>query len=91
MRVPVTKSWRELGIDADEAPEGVRASLTGAVPRRTTFSTWFNRQPAATKKEILGASRYELFKSGKIKIDQFATTSRVLTLKQLKKKFGLPT
>ena len=32
MWVPVTKSWRQLGIDADEIPETTMASEIGQIP-----------------------------------------------------------
>ena len=37
---PVTKSWRELGIDVDELPPATRASMDGQVPARRTYRQW---------------------------------------------------
>lgn len=89
IRSPVVKSWRELGIDFDEAPPATRASMNGAVPGRTTFSDWFKKQPAAVKKDILGAGRYELYRLGRLGIGDFVINRRILTLKQLRKKYGI--
>jgi hypothetical protein len=33
----VLKTWRELGIDADEVPQTTRASMDGQVPAKQTF------------------------------------------------------
>lgn len=69
--VPVTKSWRELGIDLDEAPEGTRASMNGQVPEKMTFGEWLRRQPAAIQDEALGPTRGKLFRKGELKISAF--------------------
>jgi hypothetical protein len=45
--VPVLKTWRELGIDADEVPQTTRASMDGQVPAKQTFEQWLKKQPAA--------------------------------------------
>ncbi|MPT39504.1 MAG: hypothetical protein E2603_13595 [Achromobacter sp.] len=44
--VPVTKSWRELGIDIDEMDESTRASMDGQVPAQVSYGDWLTRQPA---------------------------------------------
>jgi SPP1 gp7 family putative phage head morphogenesis protein len=81
--VPIVKSWRELGIDLDDAPEGTRASMNGQVPAKETYSSWLKKQPAATQREVLGESRYKMFRDG-TPIDRFVADGRVLTLEQLK-------
>lgn len=81
---PVLKSWRELGIDADEMDPGERASMDGAVPADMTFAQWFARQSAARQDEIVGASRGALFRSGRLDFDRFYDDKgRWLTLAQL--------
>jgi len=89
LRAPIVKSWRELGIDIDDAPAGARASVNGAIPGRITFRDWFEDQPDKIKKEILGRGRFDLYKTGKLKFEQFATNKRVLTIKQLKRRYGI--
>lgn len=44
---PVLKSWKELGINLREAPEGTRASMNGQVPEKLTYKRWLARQPAS--------------------------------------------
>jgi len=48
-----------------------------------TYEDWFKRQSAADQKDILGASRYELFKQGK-PVTAFADRGQILTLDQLR-------
>jgi len=88
-RIPVTKSWRELGLNIDDLPPGTRATMNGMIPGRVTFKDWFPKQPAAVQMEILGKKRYQYYKEGKIGIDQFATNTRVFTIKQLRRKYGI--
>lgn len=85
--VSTLKSWRDLGVDIDEFSPGMQSSMNGVVPSDITFTTWLKSQSAATQKEILGASRYKLFKTGKINVDYFTDSQgNTLTLDQLRKK-----
>lgn len=68
---PVLKSWRELGIDVDDAPEGTRASMDGQVPASTTYSQWLKGQPAAVQDEVLGKAKGALFRRGGLSLDKF--------------------
>jgi len=78
----VTKSWKELGIDLDEAPPGTRASMNGQVSEKTTYPAWLKKQSAERQREALGARRYELYRDG-TPIDRFVRDGRVLTIKEL--------
>lgn len=82
--VPVLKSWRELGFDADEVPAGTRASMDGQVPDEMTYAQWFARQPAARQDEIVGPERGKLYRTGKLTFDRFTDDrGKWLTLAQL--------
>lgn len=82
--VPVLKSFRELGIDMDDIPEGTRSSLDGQVPGDTTYGEWLKRQSAARQDEILGPERAKLFRDGKVSFERFFDDKgRRLTLGQL--------
>lgn len=84
--VPDIATWRNLGIDIDEMPAGMRASKDGLVSADISFQDWLKGQDKTTQIDILGKSRQELFASGKITIDKFTDSKgRVLTLDQLKK------
>ena len=83
--VPVIKSWRQLGIDLPELPEGTRASMSGQVPASETYQTWLERQSAETQDEALGPTRGALFRGGGLTVDRFVDPAgRQLTLAQLR-------
>lgn len=60
--IPVTKTWRELGIDIDEPH----------APAMQPGPDWFDHQPEATQRSILGARRYEAWRRGDYPPDQWA-------------------
>lgn len=87
---PVLKSFKELGLDVKDLPPAERASMNGAVPGDITFGQWLKGQPASVQNEVLGKSRADLFRSGKVSIDRFVDkTGRTLTLDELRKREGL--
>ncbi|WP_426269152.1 phage minor head protein [Dyella kyungheensis] len=87
--VPVLKSWRELGIDADEMPAGARASMDGQVPADQTYAQWFAKQPAARQDEILGPERAKMYRSGNVSFGQFYNDKgQFLTLSKLSARSG---
>ena len=82
---PVTKSFRDLGIDADEVPAGTRASMDGQVASDTSFGGWLERQSKARQDDVLGPGRAELWRDGKIGFrDLVDGQGRELTLEQLR-------
>ncbi|MCJ8207725.1 hypothetical protein [Pseudomonas sp. RGM2987] len=82
---PVTKSWKELGMNIDEMTPAQRASMDGQVPAGTTYSEWLNRQSEARKIEVLGPTRAQLLKDGKLDLDDFySPTGEWLTLDQMR-------
>lgn len=86
--VAVTKSFRELGVDKDELPAGKRASMDGQVASDTTFSKWLNMKSAATQDKVLGKTRADLFRNGKLDLQQFIKNDgTVLTLDELQSKY----
>lgn len=82
---PVTKSWREMGIDIDEIDPGTRASMNGQVSETETYNSWLRKQAAATQDEALGPTRGALFRRGGMSVDRF-TNARgdQLTLDELR-------
>lgn len=69
--VPVLKSWKELGFDAEELPAGTRASMDGQVPADMTYQQWLTKQSASRQDEILGVSKGKLFRDGGLTLDRF--------------------
>jgi SPP1 gp7 family putative phage head morphogenesis protein len=64
--VPVLKSWRDLGIDADEVPDTTRASMDGQVSADMSFETWLKKQSRERQDTVLGESKADLWRTGKI-------------------------
>lgn len=82
--VPVLKSFRELGIDLDEIPEGTRASMDGQVPGDISFSDWLKTKPNSFADELLGPKRARLWRNGKISLrDLVDMRGEPMTLDQL--------
>lgn len=81
----VVKSWRELGIDADEMPEGVRASMDGEVPGDTTYATWVKNQPARVLRQVFGTERGQAIADGKLTVPElFTDKGEYISLERLK-------
>lgn len=59
-----------------------RASKDGQVDAKLTFNDWLKEQDEATQKEVLGTTRYKLFKGG-TEMAQFVDNGKTLTLSQL--------
>jgi len=84
--VPVLRSWRELGIDADEFPAGTRASMNGQVPSDMDYDTFLRRQSQAFQDDVLGQRRAALFRAG-ANVDRFTDRAgNELTLDQLRRR-----
>lgn len=85
--VPVTKSWKELGIPIEEISPSERASMDGQVPAETTYADWIKRQPASRQDRALGVERARLMREGRVKFDElYSPTGRHLTLEQLRER-----
>lgn len=83
--LPLTKSYKELGLNIDEIPVGTRSSLNGYVPANMSFTEWFDKQDKASQEKYLGKSRYQLYKDGKINFSDLVNQrGQVLTIKELK-------
>lgn len=84
--VPILRSWKELGIDLKEFPEGTRATYDGQVPANLTYGEWLKSKPAAFQDEVLGKTKGKLFRAG-MPIDRFVNRAGdVLTLDDLRRK-----
>jgi SPP1 gp7 family putative phage head morphogenesis protein len=86
--VPITKSWRELGIDVDEISGLTRSSMNGQVPADTTYFDWLSGQTSAIQLEVLGPTRLKLWKQGGIAPKTFINDrGRLLRLDELRLKY----
>ena len=66
-----------------DIPKNERAGKIGQTT--VDYPAFFERQTAAAKREILGPARYELYRSGKFKVQDFADadTGQIYTLQDL--------
>lgn len=87
--VPITKSYRDMGIDIPEpAPVG-RASVDGYQNGRVTFEQFLDGKPEAFVDELLGKGKAKLWRDGKITLQQLLDQSgNPLTLSDLLAKYA---
>lgn len=82
--VPITKTYKELGIDIPEKDPGTRASDLGQVPTDMSFNAFLQRHGKSYQDDLLGKGKAELWRAGKITLsDLLSQAGRPLTLKQL--------
>lgn len=80
----VLKSWRELGIDMDEVPASTRASMDGQAPAEMNYADWLKKQSRENQIRVLGATRADMYDSGKIPLDRFySSKGDLLTIAEL--------
>lgn len=88
----VIKSWQELGLKLNEMAPGTRASMGGQVPSDMSYGKWLARQDYATQEQVLGVTRAQMLRDGKISVpDMFSDKGEWLTLDQLRKVDGITT
>jgi hypothetical protein len=66
-------------------PGDERASFEGPVSASLKWKDWISQQPPEIQQDILGKSRFEMFKKG-VNVGDFTEDGRILTLEQLAKK-----
>lgn len=95
--LPWLKDWKTLGIDDDKIAEilegwansGERASIDGPVPATWDYNDWFQSQPVSIQKDILGAKRWQIWKSQGLTFEEMVDVSgRPLTIKQLEERYS---
>jgi hypothetical protein len=87
--VPITKTFRELGIPIDEPQPTTRASTDGPVSAKTTFDDFLKRKGQAFQDEVLGKGRADLWRTGKMTLSQLVNgEGNPLTLEELRSKYG---
>jgi SPP1 gp7 family putative phage head morphogenesis protein len=85
--VPVTKSWKDLGLKGKEIPASTRASMDGQVPANMTYSDWLRDQSRTQVENILGPERAGMFLDDGVPLGSFVTDSGYkLTLDELHRK-----
>lgn len=92
--VPILKSWREMGVDADDLDKSARASMNGQVPGNITYEDWLRRRvndgDMEVVEEALGKERAKLFANGRVSVGDFVDRrGRTITLQELREREGL--
>jgi hypothetical protein len=83
---PLLRSWKELGIDLDDAGAGRRWSrLDGKVPGDFTFDEFLTRRSPAQIEQQLGKRAADLYRDGKLGLEDLIhhATNRPLTVAEL--------
>lgn len=86
--IPITKSFEELtgGKIKDKVEPATRASMDGYVAADLTFDQFLKNKPPEFADKMLGNGRAELWRSGKITLNQLLDQrGNPLTLAQLKR------
>jgi len=61
-----------------------KREMIGRVPAKMTYEEWMRKQPKWFQQDVLGKERMTLFRSGKIRMEQFVDhNGKELTIKQL--------
>lgn len=89
VEVPITKTFKALGVDAPEPDEGTRASADGPVSGKMTFADFLDNQTKEDQDEMLGKGRAELWREGTITLQQLLDQKgNPLTLEELREKYA---
>jgi SPP1 gp7 family putative phage head morphogenesis protein len=93
--VPITKSWKELGVNAKDPRIGGRAyrdvktGLSGVLPDRPKYPQWLRKQDRASQVAVLGERRTRLFRGNRLAFDDLFKNNRMLTLDELALREGI--
>ncbi|MDE3964542.1 ADP-ribosyltransferase domain-containing protein [Glaesserella parasuis] len=80
----VTKSWKELGIDAEEMPSSTRASQDSPVSEQINYENWLKSKSPEQQDQVLGKGKADLWRRGVITFaDMLDQSGRPLTLAEL--------
>lgn len=83
--VPITKTFKDMGLNIPEPVATTRASTDGPVSAKTTFNDFLNRKGAAFQDKVLGKGRADLWRDGKITLrDLVNGEGNPLTLAELR-------
>lgn len=82
----LTKSWEELQITTGDLSSATRASMDGQVPAHTSYAEWLTRQPYARQEHVLGVTRAQMLRDGKITVpEMFNDAGEFLNLVELQR------
>jgi SPP1 gp7 family putative phage head morphogenesis protein len=83
---PEVRTWRELGLDIDQGPPGMRAAFGGPVSAKVTAEDWLRDHPDSARR-LYGKTRSELFLKGGLSAEDLINKDGELwTLEELKER-----
>jgi SPP1 gp7 family putative phage head morphogenesis protein len=86
--IPVLPSLEEMGVDPSTIPAQTRASIDGQVAGDLTFADFLKGKPPEFVDEMLGKGRAQLWRDGKITLQQLLDQrGNPLTLQQLRERY----
>jgi hypothetical protein len=89
VEVPITKTFKELGINISEPRSGERASEDGPVPSNWTFSNFLESLSKEEQDEALGSGRAQLWREGSITLQQLLDQKgNPLSLAELERRYA---
>ena len=84
MYIPILKSFKEIGLQ--EIPKSTRSSMDGQVPEDMNFKDFLEKKGKAFQDEVLGKGKAQLWRDGKITLQQLLDQSgNPIPLKELDK------
>lgn len=87
--IPITKTFRELGLDIPEFEPTTRSAHGGPISAKISFDDFLKRKGTAFENDLLGPGRAQLWRDGKITLPQLLDQSgRPLSLKELRRRYG---
>lgn len=87
--IPILKKASQMGFKMD-LPIGTRESMDGQVAANLSFEDWFKSRSKEQQDEILGATKAQLWREGRITMrDLLDQRGNPLSVEQLKKRHGL--
>lgn len=90
VEIPITRTFRELGIDMDEFDPAstTRSASGGPVAADLSFNGFLKRKGDAFADDLLGPGRADLWRDKKITLQQLLDQNgRELSLKELRKRY----
>lgn len=86
--IPVLPSLEEMGVDPTDIPPQTRSSIDGEVAADLTFADFLKGKPPEFVDEMLGKGRAQLWRDGKITLQQLLDQrGNPLTLQQLRERY----
>jgi SPP1 gp7 family putative phage head morphogenesis protein len=76
--IPIIRGYSDIQY------EGERAAMDAPEKGNVTYEEWFDKQSDERQLDILGRTRYEMYKGGD-KIKDFVSGNKILTLDELRK------